>query len=134
MVSNTTDWDEPLPDEFKDVWKCWESSLQSLNTLQVPRRYLTGTITQSELHIYSDASEKVISAVAYFRTLDSDGESHFSFVFGKSKVAPKHGHTIPRLELCAAVLAVEIAETLTDELSISQEHVTFHIDSKVVLG
>jgi hypothetical protein len=72
--------------------------------------------------------------VAYLRTVDQMGEAHIGFVFGKSKVAPKHGHTIPRLELCAAVLAVEIAETLTDELCFPQEHVLFHTDSKVVLG
>lgn len=51
---------------------------------------------------------------------------------GKAKVAPKHGHTIPRLELCAAVLGVEIYETILDEFELRK--VTFFTDSKVVLG
>lgn len=64
--------------------------------------------------MFTDASEKAIAAVAYLRTLDEDGNSQLGFVMGKFKVAPKHRHSIPRLELCAAVLGVEIYETILD--------------------
>lgn len=84
--------------------------------------------------MFTDASEKAIAAVAYLRTLDEDGNSQLGFVMGKAKVAPKHGHTIPRLELCAAVLGVEIYETILDELEFELRKVTFFTDSKVVLG
>jgi hypothetical protein len=60
--------------------------------------------------VYAGASEKAIAAVAYLRTLDKDGNPDLGFVLGKAKVAPTNGHTIPRLELCAAVLAVGIAQ------------------------
>jgi hypothetical protein len=70
--------------------------------------YLSQTVTK-ELHVYADASEKSIAAVAYLRPLDKDGNPDLGFVLGKAKVAPTNGHTILRLELCAAVLAVEIA-------------------------
>ena len=55
-------------------------------------------------------------------------------LLGKSKVAPQHGHTIRRLELCAAVLAVEIGEILSEELSLPKETIKYFTDSKVVLG
>ena len=42
--------------------------------------------------------------------------------------------TIPRLELCAAVVAVELSELLTEELDMKIDRPTFYIDSKVVLG
>ncbi|XP_033729157.1 uncharacterized protein LOC117318260 [Pecten maximus] len=102
------------------------------NTPQVS--YTTHIDTSTELHIYSDASEKAISAVAYLRSDNAIHQPRYDFVMGKSKVAPRHGHTIPRLELCAAVMAVEIAETLTEELPLPRECVSFHTDSKVVLG
>lgn len=42
--------------------------------------------------------------------------------------------TIPRLELCAAVLAVEIAETVVSSMDSHMNSVTFYSDSNVVLG
>lgn len=45
-----------------------------------------------------------------------------------------HGHTIPRLELCAAVLATEIAEIIRDQLKIHQDNFLFFTDCQVVLG
>ncbi|XP_069109740.1 uncharacterized protein [Argopecten irradians] len=134
MVVGTVDWDQPLPEEFYSSWEHWDTSIQELDRFQVSRRYPVRIDATSELHIYSDASEKTISAVAYLKSLDEKGQSCFGFVLGKSKVAPRHGHTIPRLELCAAVLAVEIAEIVTEELSFPREHVFFHTDRKVVLG
>ncbi len=49
-------------------------------------------------------------------TTDKHGNQQLGFALGKAKVAPKHGHILPRLELCAAVLAVELYETCRDEL------------------
>lgn len=137
MVAGTKDWDDPISEEFKTHWDEWESCLHSLTSLQIPRTYHQVPkvdIAERNLHVYSDASEKAISAVAYMRTVDSEQNSHIGFVMGKSKVAPKQGHTIPRLELCAAGLAVELAELVCDELCLPPETVTYYTDSKVVLG
>ena len=57
-----------------------------------------------------------------------------SFIIGKAKVAPKNGHTIPRLELCAAVLATEIYETVLEDCGLSFDETFFYSDSRVVLG
>ncbi|XP_071151533.1 uncharacterized protein [Mytilus edulis] len=95
--------------------------------------YLSKTATK-ELHVFSDASEKAIAAVAYLRTTDSSGEPNIGFILGKAKVAPTSGHTIPRLELSAAVLAVEITQTIVNNLDLHIDTVKFYTDSKVVLG
>ncbi|XP_044152743.1 uncharacterized protein LOC122940262 [Bufo gargarizans] len=86
------------------------------------------------LCVFSDASVKAISAVAYLRTMDTNGQYHVGFIMGKAKLAPQPEHTIPRLELCAAVLAVEMAELITSEIDIDLKKVEFYTDSKVVLG
>ncbi|XP_046548301.1 uncharacterized protein LOC124258276 [Haliotis rubra] len=53
---------------------------------------------------------------------------------GKVKIATSHGHTIPRLELCAAVMAVDLAEMVWDSLNIDSSDCRFYSDSKIVLG
>ncbi|XP_048248048.1 uncharacterized protein LOC125377955 [Haliotis rufescens] len=87
-----------------------------------------------EIHIFSDASKEAIGAVAYLKMYDVNGTSTLSFLLGKSKVAPRHGHTIPRLELCAAVLSAEMADVLLQQLDIQAECLHFFTDSRVVLG
>lgn len=53
---------------------------------------------------------------------------------GKAKLAPVLGHTIPRLELCAALLAAETGETIMETLKIPFKTVKYYTDRKVVLG
>lgn len=62
---------------------------------------------------------KAIAAVGYFKVIDRDGECHVGFILGKAKLVPLSAHTIPRLELGATVLAVEMAELVQREVDIS---------------
>lgn len=111
--------------------------MQDLQHVQVPRSYGPTSLSGAkfkELSVFSDASEKVIAAVAYLKRVDSDGNCHTGFITGKARVAPQPELTIPRLELCAAVLAVNIMETITTEISVKFDDITFYTDSRVVLG
>lgn len=137
LSSQVGDWDSPLPNDKKAEWMKWRESLQHLQELQIPRCYsfLSPSSAQSrELCVFADASFKAISAVAYLKVTNQEGHSDVGFVFGKSKLAPLQEITIPRLELCAAVLAVEIAELVASELDLKIDSVTFFTDSKIVLG
>ncbi|KAL1249503.1 hypothetical protein QQF64_020508 [Cirrhinus molitorella] len=75
-----------------------------------------------------------IPAYLYLRAIDSDGNCNVGFVLGRAKLAPQHKPTIPQLELCAAVLVVEIADLIRQEIDLRLEAVRFYCDSKVVLG
>ena len=137
VTSATVGWDEPLTSECETEWERWRDSLTSLDTLQIPRMYVSASPCEAarrELHVFADASEKAIAAVAYLRTVSSNGDSDLGFMFGKTKVAPSHGHTIPRLELCAGLLAVEIKDFVVENCDIDFDEVKLYTDSKVVLG
>ena len=85
-----------------------------------------------ELHVFCDASELAIAAVSCLKSVDNTGTVTVSFLFGKAKLAPTHATTMPRLELCSAVLAVEITELIKREMVFPTCSVMYHSDSKVV--
>ena len=137
LIDSPCEWDEPLPSELKSRWVTWKNSASDLSSIHIPRMYTsipTDEMTKAELHVFSDASEKAVAAVAYIKMFRADEKCEFGFVFGKSKLSPKHGHTIPRLELCSAVLASEIATAVKSHLDIPIDATYFYSDSKVVLG
>ncbi|XP_051239353.1 uncharacterized protein LOC127353832 [Dicentrarchus labrax] len=132
------DWDAPLPTAKQEQWKLWRNSMKELEQLDIPRPYVpVSLVTQTqyrELCVFSDASDIAIAAVAYLRTVSMTGECHVGFVMGKSKLTPRPAHTVPRLELCAAVLAVEMADFIKGEMDIDIHSVKFYTDSRIVLG
>lgn len=137
LTADLSDWDTPLPEEKRDKWDSWRCSLQDLKQLHVPRTYTDKSLRdaeRTELVVFSDASMKAIGAVAYLKAIQSDGNIETGFVMAKGKLAPRSEPTIPRLELCGAVLAVELADLIQEELDVEFDEVKFYSDSKVVLG
>lgn len=55
-------------------------------------------------------------------------------MLGKVKLSPCPEPSIPFLELCGAVLAVEMADHILDELDYKPNAVRHYCNSKVVLG
>jgi hypothetical protein len=137
VTNSSIHWDDELPIAQQNQWKLWLDSLADLNKIRIPRTYASvpsARIKSKQIHIFCDASEKAIAAVAYLKSVDLTENTHIGFVLGKAKLAPSHGHTLPRLELCAAVLAIEVAELVKESLAIPATDFTYHTDSKVVLG
>ena len=68
------------------------------------------------------------------RLEDESGKVHVSFVIGKARVTPKKTVSIPRLELAAATISVNIGDKLKNELEYEDIKDQYWTDSKVVLG
>ncbi|KAI2645807.1 Protein CASC3 [Labeo rohita] len=136
MMVQGSDWDSSLPESFKGRWMDWQNFLHSLADIRVLRTYSSMSLSDAQsvdLCVFSDASVKTISAVAYVRVVARDGLREVGFVLEKLRLAPWPDLTVPRLELCAAVMAVEIAEVITKEIEMELNSVSFYTDSKVVL-
>lgn len=134
LTQDHNDWDVSLPQEMEETWTTWQLSLDDLSSLQIPRLYAEtslSTVSRRELCVFCDASTKAIAAVAYLKLTDAKGAIHVGFVMGKARLAPLPEHTIPRLELCAAILAVELAELITSEIDVDLDNTTFYSDSRV---
>ena len=137
VIPPGTDWDEPLSSEHACKWQYWLESLRSIGNFEIPRMVIPTSVSLAEkleVHIFCDASEQAISSVAYLKSVDKNGSSSLGFLMGKTKLAPLKGHTIPRLELCSAVLATELGDMICDNMNFSRDICHYYTDSQVVLG
>ncbi|XP_045118426.1 uncharacterized protein LOC123508647 [Portunus trituberculatus] len=131
-----TGWDEKLADKTMTAWRRWLTDLPYLTRIRVPRCYRhesTGSTTDVQLHHFSDASQHAYGVVSYLRMTNAEGAHQISFVCGKAKLAPLKQQTIPRLELCAAVLATRADKQIRKELDQRINRTTFWTDSTAVL-
>lgn len=128
-------WDEVLPDRLINEWLTYRSELQQLTKIQIPRWIkLTSKDKVIELHGFCDASNLAYSAVVYVRIVDSDNNIHVSLLTSRTRVAPIKQISIPKLELCGAVLLSKLLDETSEVLDISKINVKAWTDSTVVLG
>lgn len=128
------EWDEPVPDDVAQVWLRFINSLSSLSNLQIPRHVMCVDPTYIELHIFTDASQTAYGACAYIRTINSESAVTVRLLCSKGKVAPTKPTTIPRLELCGAVLGARLYSKVIKSLRSTINKVVFWTDSTIVLG
>lgn len=118
-------WDDPVPTELAALWTKYQSELQCIESLTIPRRITHDSVTSVQLHAFSDSSEKGFAAAIYLR-VEISTTVHCQLITGKSKVAPLKRSTIPRLELCGAVLAAKllrfVIDTFHERITIDQSY------------
>ena len=136
VCSRGLGWDEKVEGRENLRWRHWLDDLQRLEALTIdrclkPREQDDSAVSQ--LHLFSDASERGYAAVAYLRTVDGSGKIHCSFIVGKARLCPKRSTSIPRLELTAAVLAVQLSKMVQEELRLPIADIVFWTDSTSVL-
>lgn len=72
--------------------------------------------------------------VMYVRTLYSDLTVSIDLVVSKARVVPQKSTTVPRLELCGALILAQLLQKGMTELDIPAESTFTWSDSAVVLG
>ncbi|XP_058988017.1 uncharacterized protein LOC131807010 [Musca domestica] len=117
LWQHTLDWDEALPEKLCATWKTFRRELEGLNNFKIPRHVFCGEIpTNIQLHVFADASERAFGAAIYIRFIGKDGRVVVRLICAKSRVAPLKKQTLPRLELCAAVVAAQLATRVKNDL------------------
>jgi len=96
------DWDDPFPTKLVENWLKWRAD-HTLQKIQL-QRFVANLSDNLELHGFSDASTKAYAAVVYSRVTSGDGSISESLVAAKTRLAPLKQESLPRLELCAALL------------------------------
>lgn len=130
---NAWGWDAQLPPSMKERWIAYHSQLPLLNELKIQRHVLCSHPTSIQLHLFSDASLQAYGACAYVRSTNAENEIRVALLTTKSKVAPLKQQSIPRLELCGALIAAQLYQKVTAALQVPAQ-TFFWVDSTTVIS
>lgn len=134
-VESAKNWDDPLPEVYRDSFEDWKAAVRTEKSLDIPRCFSPnndpGTIR--EYHVFSDASEIAIGSVVYLKCVPRSGPAVITFVCASSKLAPKAAVSMPRLELCAALLSAELLKSVLKDAPIVDRSYLYS-DSMITLG
>ncbi|GFU51372.1 integrase catalytic domain-containing protein [Trichonephila clavipes] len=128
------DWTDLLPDTINREWRQFVESLQVVNDININRCIVVEQPEVIELHGFSDASQSAYGAVVYCKSITSDGKMLVHLIASKSRVAPTKQTTIPRLELCAAVLLAKLVHRVKQALKLNVTNTFLWSDSMIVLS
>ena len=110
-------WDDPLPRDTEAQWLTYRSNLVRIEDIRIPRCVVPVNTKFRELLGFCDASEKAYAAVVYLRTT-SEGQRYVHLITSKTRVAPAKTVSLPRLELCGALLLAHVIESAQDTLQL----------------
>lgn len=128
------DWDETVEEEISVQWMQIKKALASVNQVRIPRRVLTDNAVCFELHGFADASMSAYGACIYIRSVLEDDSAELQLLCSKSKVAPLKQVTIPRLELCAALLLSRLVKKVVSSIKMPFKRIVLWSDSQIVLA
>ena len=130
------DWDQELPPHIMKRWQTWLDDLDRLVEFRLPRSlsdHKLGFIEGTTIHVFCDASGEAYAAVAYIVTQFEETKGS-RLALSRARVSPLKQMSIPRLELQATQLALDIAFTMADVMEQRVKEVHFWTDSSNVLS
>lgn len=127
------DWDDPVSDSIRSQWHTLQQQWIQTSPPTIQRFVIPTGSNNIQLHGFSDASSRAYGACVYVRSVQANMEISCHLLCAKSKVAPMHSVSIPRLELCAAVLLSQLIQKVTDSLSIKPDGIYLWTDSTIVI-
>lgn len=135
LWSSKISWDETVPLDIQNIWRQFLNSISYINNIKIPRCVLCDFPAVVEVHAFSDASLRAYSACVYIKSVSRDNNNTcVRLVIAKSRVAPLKPHTVPRLELCGALLAAQLVEKVKSSFRLNITSYTYWCDSTIVLG
>ena len=126
-------WDDDIADpERGEIIEFFVSMFQleeiSLKRCIKPK----GAIGNPSIVTFSDASNDAFGACCHLRWEVEGGQFESSLIASKSRVSPMKTLSIVKLELCAAVLAVRLANLIKEHCRYEIKKEIFIVDSQIV--
>ena len=132
-TKNGQHWDNEVEPSEEEEFLRWKEQLPILAETRIDRRYFNRERDKTEIHLFADASEDTMCAVAYLSSQPKEYSADLAFVIEKCRVEPMRHLSIPPLELQAAVMAVRLKEQIVKEHEMKINSCSFWSDSTTVL-
>ena len=130
------DWDDPLAANMYQPAVHWFEELPTLAKIQVPRCLRLDSAEQIKatvVHVFADASEKAYGAAVYVHHRYNSDAVTCRLVASRLRVAPLATQSVPRLELMAAVIGLNLAASISKTLKVDSGDIVYWSDSSDVL-
>ena len=130
-----TKWDEVVSEKLIAEWTAFTRQLSEMNPVSINRQVFINSPVDVQVHGFCDASNRGYGACIYIRSVNASGEVFVNLACSKSRVAPlkKDTYTIPRLELCGALVLARLFKTIENLLKFKSSQVVMWTDSTIVL-
>lgn len=127
-------WDESLTEDLLADWLHLRNSLETVRDIKIPRPIIGLGYESVELHGFADASGIAYGACLYVRSILPNGCCVVRLLCSKSKITRLQELTIPRKELCAAVLLSRLVKKVNSTLQSQFSAICLWSDSQIVLS
>lgn len=122
-----------MPNELCKVWINFAKQLSDAISLKIPRQVTSRDPKNIQIHGFCDASINAYGACLYVRSEDLNGEITTKLLCAKSRVAPLKVISLPRLELCGALLLTKLMKGVCATLDLTIDKIFYWTDSIIVL-
>ena len=127
-TKNGQHWDNEVEPGEEAEFLRWKDQFPVVAETSIDRTYFKRESDKTELHVFADASEDTMCAVAYLRSQPKEYSADLAFIIEKCREAPKRHLPIPRLELQAAVMVVRLKEQIVKEQEMKINSCSFWSD------
>ena len=121
-------WDETVPLCIFTSFIQFYKEILSISDIKIPRHILLINYQEITVHGFCDASISAYGACVYLVSRDSTGTRQSQLLCAKSRVAPLKTVTLPRLELCGALLLANLIKQVLDALSLNISPIFYWTD------
>ena len=127
-------WDDPIPNELKNIWAANFDLINDIGNIEFNRAVVPPDAVHLDMETIdtADASENLVCAAVYARFLRRDGSHSCQLIFARTKII--HDISIPRAELVAAVLNASTGHIICASLKERHKRSWKVTDSQVVLN
>ncbi|XP_054717638.1 uncharacterized protein LOC129226996 [Uloborus diversus] len=134
LWSHHLSWDEELPDSLAKQWRTFQEQLPVLTNIKIPRCILIPQASDVQVHGFCDSSEKAYCAAIYIRSQDVTLAVTSRLLTSKTRVSPVKPQSLPRLELCSALLLANLLQATLPTLTVPISETFAWSDSKITLA